>query len=73
MGFVTVKDLARELGYSPDRVRKKIRSFMRFNNIPPSRVLVKEKGAYKYVLDEKLYEEFKRFCQPKIRIKVKIQ
>ena len=73
MGVYTTKDLANEFGVTEWRICRRIRAFATFYNIPREKILRKEKGVYKYVLDEKLYREFKKFCQPKIRIEVKVQ
>ena len=68
----TLKELARILGTSERAVQKKFKSFMKFNNIPPDRVLKKRNGVWKYVVDSDLLEEFMKYITPKIRIKVVI-
>jgi len=74
MRMYTVEDIARELGWNKNSVRKKIRAFLKYNGIPPSRVTRKlNKYGSGYALDEELYDEFMHFIQPKIRIEVKMQ
>ena len=71
--YYTINDIACLMGVSKTRAQKRVRSFLRFANIPRERVLKRVGNTYAYVLDERLMNELLKFYEPKIRIEVRME
>ena len=69
----TVKDLARIMGVSERRVRRRVRSFVKNYGIPYDQVMELRDGRYRYVLTEDLVRKFLEYYRPKIRIEVRVE
>ena len=69
----TIHEIARLMGVSGQRAQRRVRSFLRFSNIPRDHVIKRVGNTYAYVLDERLVNELLEFYQPKIRIEVRVE